>query len=921
MPTHSLEKNIQEWRSSLSKHQQLEPGTIEELEGHLRDSIEAQIEQGIDPLIAFNTAIKGIEEGFTEVMDEFHFTSPSKEPKPKWRSSWWIPALLPNILKVLLRNFKRQPGYSFINISGLAIGMACCFIIYLYVANETSYDTFHEHSDRTFRVDQTNIWNNFDGQLSSTGPGVAGVLKSELPEIKTTVRVNNPPGMLISIHRSPGDIRYFEESRVLSADSTFFDIFTVEFVEGNPDKALVNPYSIVITEEIRERYFGDETAFGKSINIGNPGQEVSYEVTGVVKKMPKNSHFRFDLLSSLSSNPNVKRREDTWIWTVFVTYVLLHENASIEEVNAKLPSVLQNHAQAKIYSPFGMDSNDIYESNKPWEMYFTPITDIHLKSSEAGNRIGTVSDIFYVYVFSTVALLIILLACINFMNLSSARSVQRAKEVGVRKTLGSQHGNLIAQFLSESVLFAFISLIIALVIVSVSIGPFNQIAAKQLLFSDLFTPIRVLGIVGFTVVIGILSGIYPAFYLSSFNPIDAFKNKLPAISNSRLSFVQLRSLLVVVQFAISIILISSSIIIYQQLHFFQNANLGFQKENVLIIHNLEQLGESSEAFEQMVANQSGVVQVGKSSAVPPYMWHEDFGGVYGSSEAEISVNSVKVDDHFLSTMGFELIKGKLFEENTAANARYAILNEAAVDQLNWGERTSDAPDFPLGESILFSGNEFQYEIIGVIRNFNSSSLHNSIQPMAIFHESSSVWGSGNSFLSARLGSMDNAEALLENIQENWNRVSGGLPFNYTFLDDQLYAEYQSEQQIAQVVSIFTFLAIFIAILGMIGLISFTIEKKTKEIGVRKVMGASVKSIVIMLSKEITLLIGFAIILSLPVTWYLMNDWLQNFEYQIDVNPLIIILSGVLSVLLAWIALSFQTVKAALQNPIKSLRSE
>ncbi len=921
MSLFNLENAIKLWSKDLLRYKELEPGVIEELENHLRDSIDHHIEQGLTIEEAFDKAQHNISEGFQDTIEEFRYTSARTEPRSKWTSSWWIPALLPNILKVLLRNFKRQPGYSFINISGLAIGMACCFIIYLYVAEEISYDTFHEHSDRIFRVDQTNIWNNFDGRFSSTGPGVAAVLKSELPEIATTVRVNNPPGMLISVQKSPGDIRYFEESRVLSADSTFFDIFTVEFVEGNPNRALVNPYSIVITEEIRERYFGDESGVGKSINIGNPGQEVSYEITGVVKKMPKNSHFRFDLLTSLSSNPNVIRREDTWIWTVFVTYVLLHENASIEQVTAKLPSVLQNHAQARIYSQFGMDPEDINESDKSWEMYFTPITDIHLHSSEAGNRIGIVSDIFYVYVFSTVALLIILLACINFMNLSSARSVQRAKEVGVRKTLGSQHGNLIAQFLSESVLFAFISLVIALLIVSVSIGPFNQIAVKQLLFADLFTPITLLGIFGFTVVIGLLSGIYPAFYLSSFNPIDAFKNKLPTVSKSRLSFVQLRSLLVIVQFAISIILISSSIIIYQQLHFFQNTNLGFQKENVLVIHNLEQLGESSEAFEQMVASQSSVLHVGKSNAVPPYMWYEDFGGVYGSSEPEISVNSVKVDDHFLSTMGFELINGKLFEENAAANTRYVILNEAAVDQLNWGERASDTQDFPLGESILFSGNGIPYEIIGVIKNFNSSSLHHSILPMVIFHESSAVWGSRNSFLSARLSSMDNAETLLEHIQENWNRVSGGLPFNYAFLDDQLYAEYQSEQQIAKVVSIFTSLAIFIAILGMIGLISFTIEKKTKEIGVRKVMGASVRSIVFMLSKEITLLIGFAIVLSLPVTWYLMNDWLQNFEYQIEVNLLVVVLSGVLSMLLAWIALSFQTIKAALQNPIKSLRSE
>lgn len=921
MSIYNLETAIKEWVKSLKKHPNLEPGDIEELENHLRDAIEVLIEHGTSPESAFITASKKIDSGFDEAIDEFKYRSATKEPRSKWFSSWWIPELLPNILKVLLRNFKRQPGYSFINISGLAIGMACCFIIFLYVKDETSYDTFHEHSDRIYRIDQTNMWYNFEGRLSSTGPGVASILKNELPEIETTVRVNNPSDMLVSIQRSSEDIRYFEESSVLAADSTFFDIFTMEFVEGVAEDALTKPYSFVITEETRSRYFDNESALGRTITIGNPGDETSFEITGVVKKMPQNSHFKFDLLASLSSYPNVKRREDTWIWTVFVTYALLNENASIEQVREKLPSVLENHAEAKVYTAFGMNAEEFKESNKSWEMFFTPITDIHLKSTEAGNRIGVVSDIFYVYVFSTIALLIILLACINFMNLSSARSVQRAKEVGIRKTLGSQKGNLIVQFLSESVLFSFFSLLIAICIVLLAIGPFNQIAAKQLLLSDLLTPMRLLGITGFTIAIGLISGIYPALYLTSFNPIEAFKSKLPSISNNKLSFAQIRSLLVVFQFAISIILVSSSIIIYQQLNFLQNKNLGFQKENVLILENIEQLGESAEAFEQMVKQEAGVLEVGYSNSVPPNIWYEDFGAVYGSSGAEISLNSMIVDEHFIPMMGFQLTQGRQFDENAAANNRYALLNEAAVDQLNWGERSSESVGFPLGESILFSGNDFQYEIIGVIKNFNSASLHSNIQPMAIFHESSNVWSGSNRFLSVRVGSLNDVGSLIESIRQKWNTISSGLPFDYTFLDDQLYAQYESEQQIAKVVSIFTSLAIFIAILGLIGLISFTIEKKTKEIGIRKVMGASAQSIVFMLSKEISKLIVLAILISIPLAWFLMDDWLENFEYRIEINVFIFIISGAIALVLAWIALSVQTIKAALQDPVKSLRGE
>lgn len=916
-----LEKSIQEWRKSLSKFKQLEPGAIEELEAHLRDTIEALIKDGISPEEAFIEATKGIEDGFTEVIDEFQFTNSSNEPKSKWASSWWIPALLPNILKILLRNFKRQPGYSFINISGLAIGMACCFIIFLYVQDETSYDKFHEKADRIYRIDQTNMWNNFESRFSSTGPGIAGILRDELPEIETIVRVNNPSDLLVTIQKNSSEVRYFEEPSVLSADSTFFDVFTMEFVEGTPDNALNKPYSFVITEETSKKYFDGQPALGRSITIGNPGNETSFEITGVVKEMPKNSHFKFDLLSSLSSYPNVKRREDTWLWTVFVTYAVLNENASIEQVRDKLPSILEKHAEAKLYSAFGMTAEDFEESDKSWNMFLTPITDIHLKSTEAGNRIGVVSDIFYVYVFSTIAILIILLACINFMNLSSARSVQRAKEVGIRKTLGSQKINLIVQFLSESILFAFLSLLIAIGIILLAIEPFNQIAAKQLLLFDLLTPLRLIGILGFTVAIGLISGIYPALYLTSFNPVEAFKSKLPSVSNNKLSFTQLRSLLVIFQFAISIILVSSSIIIYQQLHFLQNKNLGFQKENVLIIENIEQIGESAETFKQAVSNKAGVLQAARSNSVPPNMWYEDFGAVYGSSEPEISLNSLVVDDHFIPAMGFEIVKGKQFEENASVNERYAILNEAAVDQLNWGARASNSPDFPLGESILFSGNDVQYEIIGVVKNFNSASLHYNILPMAIFHESSNVWRGPNNFLSVRINSLDNARSLIESIQKDWVAIAGDLPFDYTFLDDQLFAQYESEQQIAKVVSIFTSLAIFIAILGLIGLISFTIERKTKEIGVRKVMGASVRNIVFMLSKEITILIGFALIIATPLAWYLMDDWLQNFEYRIQIDIFIFLIAGVASLVLAWLALSFQTIKAATQNPIKSLRSE
>ncbi|MEP1304405.1 MAG: ABC transporter permease [Balneola sp.] len=920
MKSFNLEHSISNWKRTLSKKQHLEPGDIEELEGHLRDSIDRSITLGMTEQDAFDKASVNLDTGLEQAVKEYRYKG-SKEPKSKWFSSWWIPALLPNVLKITLRNFKRQPGYSFINISGLAVGIACSLIIFLYVQDELSYDRFHEKADRIYRIDQTNIWANFEGRFSSTGPGVAGVLASEIPEIETVVRVNNPADYLITVQNNQRDIRYFEESEVLSADSGFFDVFSMEFLEGRASNSLNAPYSVIITEKTRRRYFDNDPGIGKTITIGNPGEEVSYLVTGVVKDMPENSHFSFDLLTSLSSNPTVKRRESTWIWTGFVTYVLLKENASIENVRQKIPSAIEQHVETKLYAAFGMNKEEFKSSGKNWEMYFTPITDIHLRATESGNRIGVVSDIFYVYVFSAIAFLIIVLACINFMNLSSARSVYRAKEVGIRKTLGSKKESLIGQFLMESVLFSFVSMIIALLIVWLVLPSFNQIAAKQLTFSELLNPVNLLSTVGLAGFIGVLAGLYPAFYLTSFNPIESFKSKLPSLSQNKLSFSGLRNSLVVFQFSISIMLISCSIIIYQQLNFVQNTDLGFDKENMFILENVEKIGTQTESLKQLLLQESSISEIAQSNAVPPNIWYEDFIGIYGSDAPEVSINSMVVDDNLISTMDFTITIGRAFNENSEANSNYVILNETAVNQLPWNESTKQNENFPLGEFILFGGNEPRYEVIGVVNDFNTASLHYDILPLALFHQESNVWTGPNRFLSIKFEESTDLNELITTIQRHWVSIAGDIPFEFTFLDDQLYSQYQSEQRVAKVVSIFTMLAIFIAILGLLGLISFTIEKKTKEIGVRKIMGASVGSIILMLSKDLFKLIIFAILIATPVAWFLMNNWLQEFVYRIEINFLVFALSGFGALILAWLALSYQTTKAAIQNPVKSLRSE
>ena len=920
MDSFNLEKNISSWKKKLFKRGSLEPGDIEELENHLRDSIEALISAGVKEEDAFDESVKKMDYGFEEAIEEYKFSSASHEPTSKWLSSWWIPELLPNVLKVFLRNLKRQPGYSFINISGLAIGMASCLIIFLFVQNELSYDTFHEHSDRIYRVDQTLIWSDFNGYFSSTGPGVAPTLQADFPEVETAVRLQSVVDGLVTVVSDQGEAQYFVEPRFLSADSTFFDVFSMEFIEGNPESALSLPYSVVITNDTREKYFENESGLGKSILVGNPGEEVSYQITGVVEKFPENSHFTFDLLSSLTSNPNVKRRENTWVWTTFVTYVLLNENVSFPAFQEKLNTSVPAYAEAKIYPLFGIDEQSAKENPKNYELFLTPVTDIYLNINDSGNRFSAVGDIFYVYVFSSIVLLIIVLASINFMNLSSARSVHRAKEVGIRKTLGSSKSTLIGQFLSEAMLFSFIALILALFLVYLSIDPFNQVAAKNLMFSELFTLFNLLFIIGFTILIGFLAGLYPAFFLTSFNPIEAFKGKTAALTNNKLSFNGLRDSLVILQFAISIMLISCSLIIYQQIDYLQNENLGFDKEHVLIVKNVMKLGDQAETFKQLIESESGVLSVGKSNAVPPYIYNEDFARVYGS-DTDIPLNSLIVDSDYISTLNFEIIQGQEFSEYSEANSNYVIINETAIDQLPWPEDLDRGSDFPVGESFYYSGLDDSFEIIGVVKDFNLISLHSEIGPMAFFHENSEVFKGPNRFLSARISPNTNITQFLSSIEEKWSSMTNGLSFEFTFLDDQLFTQYQAEQRIAKVVSIFTGLAIFIAILGLLGLISFAIEKRTKEIGIRKVMGASASGIVFLLSKDTLRLILVSIIISTPISWMLMKDWLENFSFKIQINPFIFLISGISAIVLAWTVLCFQTVKAASQNPVKSLKSE
>ena len=927
-----LNNAVAKWRRHIARkldaqRSTLEPGDIDELECHLRDSIDELVAAGHSADAAFNIAAQRIASGFEEAADAYRFRSAQVEPVGRWRSAAWVPTMLPGTIKVMLRNFKRQPGFSAINIAGLTLGIACCLIISLYIIDEFSFDTFHEKSDRIYRVDQTNVWADFVGRFSSTGPGVAPTLASHLPEIETYVRVNNPADWLVAIvddargeAPAPSDPRFFEEPRVLMADSTFFDVFTFEFVEGTAESALVAPYSLVITESTREKYFGDQRALGRMVRVGNPGNEERYQITGVIADVPRNAHFTFDLLASLSSHAGLRQRPDAWVWTVFVTYVVLEEGASINTVRAKLDDAVADEANARLFSAFGTDAAGLAASGREWRMFFTPLTDIHLRANDAGNRIGVVSDILYIYVFATVAVLIIVLASINFMNLSSARSVHRSKEVGIRKALGSRRSGLVGQFLVEAIAFSLVALVLALTIASFALEPFNELSGKHLTLGALWRPQTLIATTLFAIAVGFVSGLYPALYLSSFNPIDALRRG-PQASARRLSLPGLRTVLVGFQFVISILLIACSLVIQKQLHYVQTKNLGFDRENVFVVGNVERLGGQTDAFRERLAGMPGVVGAARSNAVPPRVWYEDFATVDGAGGAEIAMNSMAVDDRFISTLGFELLAGRAFDEASGANERYVVLNESAVRQLPWPDAVRQAENFPLGQSVEWAGGDGSWEIVGVVRDFNIASLRQEIQPLAIFHESAAIWQGPNRFLAVRLTGDGTAATVIRSIQREWQTFAGALPFEYTFLEEDLAQQYEAEVRVGTVVNVFTAFAIFIALLGLFALVSFSIERKTREIGVRKVLGASASSIVLLLSREMTRLVLVAVVVALPAAWFLMDNWLQDFRYRIELGPGVFVLAAIITLLLAWAALGYQTIKASLQNPVLSLRSE
>jgi putative ABC transport system permease protein len=821
--------------------------------------------------------------------------------------------MLKNYLKIAVRSFFKHRLYSFINVCGLALGLACTLLILLWVRDEISFDRFHKNANTIYRMNWDFKWNNTEGVGPGTPPPLAATLTREIPEVSDATRVYPVSKMIVRYEN-----KTFSEDKIRGVEANFFDFFDFELLSGNSQTALTEPNSVILTDETAAKYFGNAPALGKILTIGEEklvfGKKTyhnAFKVTGIVKSPPHNSHLRFDMLTSISSHPEVAYFDWSWFWMQVVTYAKLDKSVSASVVEAKIPPLVKKYAPTA-FKRVGFSYDEMIANGGRWNFVFQPLTDIYLGSGQTGNRLGPTGNNDYVHIFSTIAGFIVLIACINFMNLATARSASRAKEVGVRKALGSQRSLLAGQFLVEAIAFSALAMPIALFLVELLLTPFNQLAGKHLRL-NLFDPPWLLPVlILLTLFVGVVAGSYPGFYLSSFKPVQVFKGSVRAGGKSQM----LRSGLVVFQFAITTGLIVCTLLVHRQLDFVRQANLGFDKAGVLVISNENQrLGNQAEAFKESLKSNSRFLHASLSSGRPPYDGFEDSYRAEGKGgeSIEIQLNSYMTDEDFPATLGIEIVQGRGFSKDFSTDAAGVLLNESAVKYFGW--------DDPLGKTLTYPGGDNRnYTVIGVMKDFNFMTLYSPITPFALFHRASNSYEIPGSYVLVRMPRND-LDTSIELLQSEWNKFAPNMPFEYKFLNEGFDEQYLAEQRLGKIFLIFSILTIFVACNGLLGLAAFAAEQRTKEIGIRKVLGASMPNLVALLSKDFSKWVLLANLIAWPVAYFAMNDWLQNFAYRINIDWWIFALAGALALLIALATVSTQALKAALANPVEALRYE
>lgn len=821
--------------------------------------------------------------------------------------------MLKNYVLLFIRNLKRQRLFSIINLLGLSVSIASTLLIYLYVRHEMSYDKFHPHAERVYRVNQTFIWGeNNNAQFASTGPGVAYSLKEELPEIELMTSIHTPGNFIVSYTTPTNDVISFEEDRVFAADSNFFRMFNFPLLKGDPESVFDQANTMVITKSTAIKYFGDADPIGKLIRLGGSnGEEKTYEITGVVEDTPNNSYIEFDILISMKGFPAVLRTW-SWVWTQLETYVRFDPNADIDAVREKLSKIPQKHTGTTLQNAFNTTWDEYIKSGKKWELFLQPITNIHLPDETVLNRLNDAGNITIIYSFIGAAIFITLLSCINFMNLSTAQFTRRLKEASVRKILGLSKKELSTSYFMEAFVFCLIGLVVAIGLTQLMLPYFNLITEKSLQF-NFFGDIDLLLMVGGLVLLmTLMSGIYPAIFLSSFNPVESIKGKIK-IGREGKSF---RNGLVVFQFSASIVLIICTAIVFQQLKFVSEKEIGFNRKNLLVIKHAEAV-KNGESIVNEASTLTGIVNSSFCASVPPRLWNGDAFRIKEKSDLMLNINFTSADERYIPTLDIHMKVGRNFSKDNRGDAERVIINEATAKRIGWAVDEST-----LGKIITYENAEF--EIVGIVSDFNYWSLINPIEPMAIFHvNSEKYFYSSEKYVVLRTEALseESWEEMIAGLNTLWKKHAGDIPFDYYFVDQAFAEAFKSQQQFGKVLTIMASLAILIAALGLLGMIVYSLEQRTREIGIRKVSGASVYDILILISKGYTRLIIMAFIVGAPFSYWLMQQWLQDFSYRISPSLWIFAGVGIGTLLVATAITSYHSVKAALTNPVDVLKDE
>jgi putative ABC transport system permease protein len=810
--------------------------------------------------------------------------------------------MIKNYFTVAWRNLIKNKAFTAINIAGLAIGIATCLTIMLFVQDEWSFDRFNEKSSQIVRVVFRGTMNGEKMKESSVMAPVGPTLRKDYPEVIEATRLlrSGPPKIII-------DNKTFKDATFAYVDSNFFQVFTLPLIKGDAKTVLVEPYSVVITQALGQKYFGNADPIGKVLNFQDLNQ--LFKITGVISAIPANAHFHFDIFGSMASLPDSK--STSWLSGSYFTYLVLQKGSDYKKLETKLPETVDKYIGPQIIKALGVSLADFRKKGNDVGLYLQPLTDIHLKS-DFSNSLEPGGDIRYVYIFSAIAMFMLLIACINFMNLSTAGASKRAKEVGIRKVLGSVKFELVGQFLLESTMITLISLMLALVLVKISLPVFNELSGKHLELNFLQNPSIILGLLLFGLLVSFLAGSYPAFYLSSFKPVSVLKSKLTAQVKS----ISFRSALVVFQFFISVVLIVCTTIVYQQLSYIQNIKLGYDKEQLLVLRNSYLLKDNENIFRDHLEQDPRVASVTTSAFLPAGPTNTDLTSAFPDEgkNQNSRVRIYQIDDNYISTMGMKIVEGrnfsKQFPTDSSKDAPTVIINETLAKVFGWGK-------FAVGHTVnLFTDNEGGkkgLKVVGVVQDFHFRSLHEPINPLLMVLQKSSG-------LIIKVRTKDVA-GLLAIMKNQWDAFKPEEPFTYAFVDELYNQTYIVEQKTGTILSIFAGLTIFIACLGLFGLATFTAEQRHKEIGIRKVLGASIPDLIGLLSREFIVLVSLAILIATPIAWWAMRVWLEDFAYRINISWWVFAVAGVGAIIIALITVSFQAIKAAIANPVESLRTE